>query len=423
MKTVKIGIMGAGVVGRGVIKSLRDQGLSLESRSGLRFEVVAVFDRSYKKKREFLAGIPASDDPSFVIDNPDVEIVLELIGGIDPAHDFIRKALQSKKSVVTANKALLAKYGKELFAMARENGVEIGFEAAVAGALPVIKSLRRSLIINEIHAFYGILNGTCNFIISRMQKDGMDYEAALILAQEKGFAEADPSFDVNGNDAAQKLALLAGLAFDTFVPEEQVFVEGITSLRKLDLDLVADMNRVIRLLGVARKMDDGQVQLRVHPAIIPEGHILAHVEEEKNAVFFDTSHSGPVLIMGQGAGSLPTAAAVISDLVFIGRNGHDTERWVAGDVKLQTTTENRYRFYLRFQTVDKTGVLSEISRILAENDISIATVHQQEGEQPIQLVVITHEADESSLMGALEKINDLDIVLAPTVYIRMLEDL
>ncbi len=423
MREVKIGVLGAGVVGRGLITSLRQQAERLKSRTGIEFKIIAVFDRSYAKKKEILANIPASDDAAIVVDNPEVEIVVELIGGQDTAGSLVNRALENGKSVVTANKALLARSGREIFALAREKGCSIGFEAAVAGALPVIHTLRRGLVVNDVIALYGILNGTCNFIITRMQQDDMDYDAALKLAQERGFAEADPSFDVNGNDAAQKLALLAGLSFDTFIPEEMIHVEGITAIRKVDLEIVKGMNSVVKLLAIARQLPDGSVQLRVHPAIIADSHALANVLEEKNAIYFETSHSGPVFIMGRGAGSLPTAASVISDLVSIARNGVEPERWMGGENIIRISPQNRYRFYLRFQTQDRPGVLAEIARILAAQGISIATVHQQEGMEPVDVVVITHRADESALLQALHEVDHLPIILNPTVYIRIMEDL
>lgn len=423
MKTLKIGILGAGIVGRGVIQALRDQRDVLRLRTGLEIETVAVFDRSWEKKRDVLGDIPASDDPSIVVDNDDVELVVELLGGQEPAGTLILKALENGKSVVTANKALLARRGKEIFQKANDKHLQIGFEASVAGALPVIKSLRRSLVVNDFRSIYGILNGTCNFIISRMQFDGMDYGEALKLAQEKGFAEADPSFDVGGNDAAQKLALISGLAFDTFIPEEHVYVEGITGIRKVDLNMAAERKRVIRLLGIARKRDDGKIELRVHPALIPEGHVLASVNDEKNAVFFDTSHSGPTLIMGLGAGSEPTAAAVISDIVSIGMNSGLPEQWFGDDRALDFAKNFDYRFYIRLQTEDRPGVLAEIASILSKRDISIASVNQQEGEAPVQVVVITHEADETKMMDALADINKLDSVKGELSYIRIIDDL
>jgi homoserine dehydrogenase len=409
-------------VGRGVIQTLREREKILAARTGLTFRVCGVVDRSFHRKSDFLEGIPASDEPSLIFDNPEIEIVLELIGGIEPARSHLVRAIESGKSVVTANKALLAKHGKEIFSLATERGVQIGFEAAVAGALPVIKTMRRTLAVNDIRSIYGILNGTCNFIITRMQKDGMDYADALKLAQEKGFAEADPSFDVNGNDAAQKLALLSGIAYDNFIPEERILVEGITGIRRADITNAENMGWVLRLIAMSRRVDSDGYMIRVHPAMLPENHILGHVQDEKNAVLFETSHSGPTLIMGLGAGSLPTAAAVISDLISIAKNV-EPENWMVSHSEIHTLSDCTYRFYLRFQTVDRPGVLAQIAQILASNNISIASVHQQEGAEPVDVVVITHDAGERAMAKALAEIDTLPIILAPTVSVRILDRL
>ena len=424
MNTLKIGLIGAGTVGSGVIEILRADKELLKQRTGVSLEITMICDRLWREKSELIGDIPASDNADDIFNHPDIDVVVELIGGIEPAKSFHLKALQSGKSVVTANKALLARHGKEIFETAQKQKKEIGFEAAVAGALPVIKTLRRGLVANRIKSLYGILNGTCNFIISRMQNAGMEYEDALKLAQEKGFAEADPSFDVNGNDAAQKLVLLAGLSFDTEISEEDIPVEGISNIKQVDLKIASSMGWVVRLLAVAKMTEENSLLLRVHPAMIHKGHILASVVEEKNAVFFDTSNSGPCMIMGLGAGSRPTAAAVISDLIAIGRQRIDEpEIWLStGKTPLNFNATNGYRFYLRIETQDRPGVLAQISTILAKEDISIASVHQHEGPEPVDLVIITYRADEERMTQAIEKIDQLSSVMNPTVHLRIEED-
>ena len=411
--------MGFGTVGQGLTELLHRQSRTLSDRTGIRFEVAAVFDRSYQRKADRLGDIPASDRPEFVLENPDIDVVVELIGGLEPARDFIARALAGGKSVVTANKALLARHGNELFDLARKHSRELGFEAAVAGTLPVIQNMRRILVVNEVDAFFGILNGTCNFIITRMQDAGMDYNEALKIAQEKGFAEADPTFDVTGRDAAQKLAILAGLAYDAWFEEDAVVTEGITDVTIQDIRIAGEMGFVIRLLGVARRSDAG-VMLRVHPALVPAGHMLASVKDEKNAVLFDASFSGPLLIMGHGAGAHPTAAAVVSDLVAIGR--HRPEAPELGFVERESynmVESADYRFYLRFRTEDRAGVLAEIARVLSERGISIATVHQQEGPEPVDVVVITYRAPERALLDAIAEVDGMGFVRAPTVKMRI----
>lgn len=418
-KNVKIGLLGAGTVGQSLIEILRQDREQIERRTGLSLEIKSVFDRSYQKK-PLLIGVAASDNPSVVLDDPEISIVIELIGGVTTAKDLIRTALERDKSVVTANKALLASgEGPALFALASEKGQRIGFEAAVAGAIPVIRALRMHFVSGSVKSLHGILNGTCNFIITRMESEGMDYAAALKLAQERGFAEADPAFDVSGKDAAQKLAILSGLMFDTYVPESALRVEGIESIRALDLRIARRMGYVIRLLGVARATDEGAL-LRVHPAMVPENHILASVKEERNAVFLESTTAGPALLVGKGAGGRPTATAVLSDLIDVASSRKAPPFFQGTPVRI--CPEGSWRFYLRLQTKDKPGVLADIARVLADHGISIASFHQEEGPEPVQLVLITHHASEKAMGDALGAIDRLPCVMLPSVMIRK-EDL
>ena len=424
MNTQRIGLFGAGTVGRGLIEMLRTQAGTLSARTGTDFSIEAVCDRSFARKADVLAGILSGDDPKLILENPNIDVVVELMGGLEPARTVVLAALRAGKHVVTANKALLAAHGPEIHQAAATAGREVAFEAAVAGALPVIRSLRTGLVANQIRGLYGILNGTCNFIITQMQATEMDYDAALALAQERGFAEADPSFDVDGRDAAQKLAILAGLAFDTTVTEEQIRVQGIRNVRRVDLLLADRMGWEIRLLATARSLEDGSLLLRVHPAMIPKEHILSSVTQERNAVFIDTSHSGPCLIMGLGAGAYPTAAAVISDLASLASRHPDRpESYVppAGSVA-RIAQNGSYRYYLRVQTQDRPGVLADVARILADRGISIATVHQNEGREPVDVVILTHHAPETRMVEALKIIDALAVVQLPTVHLRI-EDL
>lgn len=423
MRQWKIGLLGLGTVGRGVVEILRERREILAARAGVDLQVARVFDRSWRKKQDTLGDIPATDNADEVLNDPELDVVIELIGGLDPAHDFVRRALESGKHVVTANKALLARHGNELLPLARKHQVSVGFEAAVAGALPVIRNMRRSFVSDDVTSIHAILNGTSNFILTRMEEDGMDYAEALALAQERGFAEADPTFDVGGFDAAQKLAILAALAFDTAIAEDAVIVEGIETIRHKDLRFAAAMQRVIRPLAIARKFSDGRISLRVHAAMLPAEHPLAAVQDEKNAVMIDTSNSGPAMIMGLGAGARPTAAAVISDLVFLaGREPGLAQIWLSGSDQPEPVQEFEYRFYLRFETADRPGVLAEIARVLAAEQISIASVHQYEGAEPIDLVVVTHTVDEAALKRALAKIAELESILAAPIWIRMKEE-
>jgi homoserine dehydrogenase len=416
---VKIGLLGAGTVGQSLIEIIHADREQIARRTGLSLEIKAVFDRSYQKKPR-LIGMNAGADPSIVLDDPEISVVIELIGGVTTAKDLITRALSAGKSVVSANKALLAsEAGPALFALAASKGVRIGFEAAVAGAIPVIRAMRMHYVSGHVRSLHGILNGTCNFIITRMESEGMDYAAALKLAQEKGFAEADPAFDVSGKDAAQKLAILAGLMFDSYVPEGALQVEGIESIRSVDLRIARRMGYVIRLLGVARRTEEGAL-LRVHPAMVPENHILASVKEERNAVFLDSTTAGPALLVGKGAGGTPTATAVLSDLIDVAVNKQGPAIFQGSTLRI--CPQSSYRFYLRLQTKDQPGVLAEIARVLADHRISIASFHQEEGPEPVQLVLITHHAPETAMKQALEHIDALSCVVLPSVMIRK-EDL
>ena len=422
MNELRIALLGAGTVGQGLIELIEGRARNLSERIGKKIRIVAVADRSHARK-PFLKNrdFDVSDDALAVMSRPDVDVVVELIGGLDPARQWVLKALENGKHVVTANKALLANHGKEIFEQAQKARKEVGFEAAVAGALPVIRNLRRVWVGSEIREMFGILNGTCNFIITRMQKEDMAYEDALKIAQEKGFAEADPAFDVSGRDAAQKLAILSTLSFDHLVQESDIRVEGITELSPLDHAMAMRMGKVIRLLAVAKKKSDGY-HLRVHPALISREHLLSSVEEENNALLMDDSYSGPTMIVGRGAGALPTASAVLGDIAAIARNPNsDPEIWMSGTGTLECAKDAIYRFYLRFRTLDRAGVLAGISRVLADHEISIATMHQEEGPEPVDVVIVTHEARESALSGALKIINEMEMVRAPTVALRLEE--
>jgi len=415
LKTWRIGLYGLGTVGRGLVEILRELEEILPGRAGARFEIVSIADRSYQKKGKWTAGRQAAHDPDFILKDPTIDIAVELIGGVLQARSFVTEALKSGKHVVTANKALLASHAAEIFPLARKAERHIMFEAAVAGALPVIKSLRRGLVANEIHGLYGILNGTCNFIITRMQQDKMTYADALSLAQEKGFAEADPTFDVAGHDAAQKLALLSSLAFDGLVSLDWIRTRGIVGLERVDLQMAEEYGYSIRLLAVARKLKDGLL-FRVHPALLHADHTLASVYNEQNAVFFDASNSGPLLITGSGAGARPTAAAVVSDLVAIA-NADRPESWPIAPLAAQRAGQAEYEFYLRFQAVDRPGVLAHISRVLADSGVSIASMHQPSGQEPVNVVLLTHRAPEDSIRQAVDRIADHDFILGDPVIL------
>lgn len=420
MTEIRIGLLGAGTVGRGLIEILSQEADHMEARFGLRPRVVRVADRSFQKK-PILAPFRPTASVMEVVEDPDVDVVVELMGGLDPAGPAILAALRSGRSVVTANKALIAGRQEELFAALHEGqernpNASLGFEAAVGGALPLVRNMRLLWAAGGVEGMVGILNGTCNFIITRMQEDGMEYAGALRLAQEKGFAEADPTFDVSGRDAAQKLAILSMLAFDCTVPESAIHVEGIDRFDRVDLEMARKMGRVIRLLAIARR-EGSRVLLRVHPAMIPASHLLADVRDEFNALFLRDRYAGPSLIVGRGAGALPTAAAVLSDVMAIATGSRD--RWVGALKPVDGVDDAECRFYFRFRTQDRPGVLASVAGVLAEHGISIATMHQEEGPEPVNVVIVTHEARESAVHAAIRVIDGSAPVLAPTVVVRL----
>lgn len=423
MGEIGVGLIGFGTVGTGVVRLLLENASLLEERIGLRLKLRRIADldierdRGVKIPREIL-----TTDALQVIEDPTVDIVVELIGGIEPAKSFILRALELGKPVVTANKALLAQHGKELFEKAQQKGVPIGFEGSVGGGIPVIKALREGLVANRIEVILGILNGTSNYILTKMTEEGKDFEEALREAQRLGYAEADPSLDVEGTDAAHKLTILASLAFGTWVDLDWVYVEGISHLSPLDIEFSKEFGYRIKLLAIAKRGTEG-LQLRVHPTMIPAEHLLSQVKGVYNAIYLAGDAVGPTLLYGQGAGALPTGSAVVSDLVQVATRGDhgllpfDLDRRPS----LKGIEELRCPYYLRFTAVDRPGVLSKISGILGENDISIASVIQKGRTRTgaVPIVMMTHEAVERNVRRALEAIDSLDVIRDSTKLLRV----
>lgn len=419
-KRIRLGILGAGTVGQSLIKIIEKEQNRILRNHGISIEIFKVGDRSFEKK-EILKKYNCTKNLNEVIEDKEIDIIVELIGGIDPARELIIKAIENHKSIVTANKALLANHGKTIFELIKQKQqnnipITIGFEASVGGALPIIKNLRRMWSFGNIHSLVGILNGTCNFIISKME-EGLEYQEALKLAQEKGFAEADPTFDVSGKDAGQKLAIISSLASGCWIEEKDIIIEGIEKIQKIDHEIAQKWGMVIRLIAISRFYHD-QLLLRVHPALISKNHLLADVRNEYNALFVEEEYSGSTFIVGKGAGGFPTASAVLADIVSIASGS--TNLWFQEFGSTKLIQDADYRFYLRFQTIDKPGVLAAISRVLADFNISIASMHQEEGEEPVNVVIFTHECKESAISRALEVINQKkEIILAPTIVLRV----
>ncbi len=424
----KVGIVGCGTVGSGVVKLLLENGDLIKRRIGRRVEIAFVADLNPEKVISL--GVPREKvytDAFKAIREVECDAVVELIGGTGVAKKVIEEALKKKRHVVTANKALLADYGPELFNLAREKGVSLKFEASVGGGIPVIKALREGLVGNRIERIYGIINGTANFILSQMSQKGLSFEEALRIAQEKGYAEADPTLDVEGIDAAHKIAILSSLAFCRWVKTEKVFVSGIKEITPLDIDIAREeFGYGVKLLAIAKEVE-GALEVRVHPTMIPEEHILSSVNGVFNACLIEGDFVGETLYYGKGAGQRPTASAVVSDIVDIAvGNTFSVPQCLFKESSLPIREPDQFTssFYLRFTAVDKPGVLAKIAHILGKYQISIKMALQKSipvsGGVPV--VMTTHPARKREIDLAVKEIDQLEVILKPT-FVCMIEEL
>jgi homoserine dehydrogenase len=430
MKEVRLGLLGLGTVGAGVVKLLESRRALLEERAGCRLTLAAVADTDLTRPREGLdlARLPLTADAARVLDDPSIAIVVELVGGLEPARTFVLRALAAGKHVVTANKALLAHHGAELYEEARRRGVTLGFEAAVAGGIPLIRAVKDGLVANHILSVSGIVNGTSNYILSKMTDEGLDFALVLKEAQAQGYAEADPTFDVEGMDSAHKLQILVSLAFRTFVDLKDIHTEGITRVTAADIAYARELGYRIKLLAIAKAVD-GAVEARVHPTMIPAASPLAAVSGVFNAVFITGDAVGDLMFYGRGAGQLPTASAVWSDALEIARRiAHDIPALAlelpapgARPLPLRPMDAIRSCYYLRVMALDRPGVLSRVAGVLGDNDISIANVIQKEraARGGVPVVMMTHEARERDVRAALAAIDRLDDVSSATTMIRV----
>jgi homoserine dehydrogenase len=431
MKNIGVGLIGIGTVGAGVVQILTENADEIERRLGARIRLVKVADKDIESDR----GVPIdrellTTDVGQVLDNPEIPIVVELIGGYEPAKSFLLRAIANGKHVVTANKALLAVHGEEIFGAARRKGVDICFEGGVGGGIPILRAVREGMAANRIHSLLGILNGTTNYILTEMKERGETFERVLREAQRLGYAEADPTFDVEGVDAAHKLTLLSTMAFGCRVPFRSVYTEGISEITPQDIQYAMDFGYHVKLLAVA-KYDGKRVEVRVHPTMIPSDHLLAGVRGVFNAIYVDADFLGPTLYYGQGAGRRATASAVVGDIVELGRlvllgvSGRVPPRayWEEAlkEVQIKPIEEVVSQYYLRFTAIDKPGVLSKISGILGEHSISIESVVQKgrDAGQAVPLVIMTHEAREADVRQALGEIDTLRVTLGPPALIRI----
>jgi len=435
MKEVRLGLLGLGTVGAGVVKLLESQRVTLEERAGCRLTLGAVADVDLTRRREGLdvAKLPMTADAGGVLDDPAIDIIIELVGGLEPARSFILRALAAGKHVVTANKALLAHHGTELYDEARRRGVTLAFEAAVAGGIPLIRAVKEGLVANRILSLFGIVNGTSNYILSKMTDEGLDFSTVLKEAQAQGYAEADPTLDIEGLDSAHKLQILVTLAFRTSIELKDIHTEGITRVTQADITYARELGYRIKLLAIAKAAGDGAaapgVEVRVHPTMIPAKAPLAAVSGVFNAVFITGDAVGDLMFYGRGAGQLPTASAVWSDALEIARRiAHgipalalDLPAVGAGALPLRSIDTVRCAYYLRVMAQDKPGVLSRVAGILGQHDISIASVLQKERavREAVPIVMMTHEARESDMRGALAAIDRLRDVATPTTMIRV----
>lgn len=434
MKQLNVGILGLGTVGGGTYQVLTRNASEITRRTGIQINVVQVADRNIEHAKAVVAGkVGVTDDAFALVNNPKVDVVVELIGGYTLSKELVLKAIANKKHVVTANKALIALHGNEIFAAAKANDVMVAFEAAVAGGIPIIKALREGLGANRIEWLAGIINGTTNFILTEMREKGLGYQDVIGEAQRLGYAEADPTFDVEGIDAAHKLTIMSAIAFGMPMKFEQAYTEGITKLQQTDIQYAEELGYRVKLLGITKHTDRG-VELRVHPTLIPEKRLVANVNGAMNAVVVKGDAVGPTLYYGAGAGSEPTASAVVADLMDVARlmDAASAQRvpYLAfqpdqvKDLPILPIDEVLSAYYLRLRARDKPGVLATVTKILGDRDISIDAMMQKEpdeNETEADIVILTHITIEKNMNAAIEAIEALPAIVGEAVRIRMEE--
>lgn len=434
MKSIKVGLLGIGTVGSGTFNVLKRNQQEIAARAGRAIEITMVADLDTERAKQLTNGeVTVVNDANLVVNHPDIDIVIELIGGYGIAKDLVLKAIANGKHVVTANKALIATHGNQIFKAAQEKDVIVAFEAAVAGGIPIIKALREGLTANRIQWVAGIINGTTNFILSEMRDKGLDFDTVLKEAQRLGYAEADPTFDIEGVDAAHKLTIMAAIAFGIPVQFDKAHVEGITKLQAIDIRYAEQLGYRIKLLGITKRTAGG-IELRVHPTLIPTTRLIANVEGAMNAVLVRGDAVGDTLYYGKGAGAEPTASAVIADLVDITRLATaDPEHRVPhlafqpnamADTPILPMAEITSSYYLRMHVADQRGVLADVTRILADSSISIDAMLQKEpaqGETQTDIIMLTHQTQEKNVEAAIAKIEALATVVGTVTKIRLEE--
>jgi homoserine dehydrogenase len=423
MKTLKVGMLGCGVVGSQIARLLVENKSDLTSRAGANLELVKVAVKNINTKREGISSSLLTDDAKSVVNDPEIDLIIEVIGGISPAKELILSAIKNGKSVVTANKALLAQAGAELYTAADNANVDLYYEAAVAGAIPILRPLRESLVGDQVHRIMGIVNGTTNYILTKMDEGGTAFDDALKQAQELGFAEADPTADVEGIDAASKAAILAGLAFHSRVSDADVYREGITKITATDVKVAKAMDMVIKLLAIAELTPEGEISVRVHPALISRTHPLASVRESFNAVFVEAKSAGQLMFYGKGAGGEPTASAILGDLVAVARHkvsgGIGPKESDYADLKIAKIGQTKTRYLIRLNVADKPGVLESVAHVFASHGVSIQTVRQSGAGDKAELIVMTHSSTELALSGTVKDLSKLAVVTDVSSVLRV----
>ena len=425
-KVVNIGLIGFGTIGSGVVETLNKNLDLLEKKVNKKVKLKKVVDLDISTDRGVeISQEILSTDVDDILEDPEIEIVIELIGGYQPALNFILRAMKNGKHVVTANKALLAKHWDEILTTAKENHVRICFEASVGGGIPLIQPLNESLAANNIESIYGIMNGTANYILTKMSEEGRNFDDVLKEAQEKGYAESDPTFDIEGDDTAQKLIILTIIGFGIYVKQENFHVEGISNITQDDISFAqTELDCCIKLLAIS-KLVDNKLDVRVHPTLVPMDHLLSSVNGVFNGIYLVGDIVGPVMMYGPGAGMLPTASAVVGDCIDIIQNMAKPVLYGPTKTSVRTIsdiTDLKSRYYLRLLTEDKPGVLHEISGILSEHNISIGsmTQKQKQDNEGIPIFMVTHTALEKDMRGAVNKIDNLECVKTETIFIRVL---
>jgi len=426
-KNINLGVIGCGTVGSSFIREFISKKEIIKEKIGIEINIVKVFDKDRNKLKTF-KNIAAESPDEIIYDN-EIDIVVELIGGTDYAYEFVKKSIENKKSVVTANKALISKYGEEIFNLAKEKNVYIGFEASVAGSIPIIKSLKESFIGNKITKIFGILNGTTNYILSEMFYKKIKFNEALDITKKLGYAEANPKLDICGLDTAHKILILSYICFGNFFSIDKINVEGIEKIEPVDITYADEFGYRIKLLGICKK-EGNNIEIRVHPTLLPKNHLLSLVEGVNNAIYVEGDLIGKALFYGEGAGGKAASSSVISDVVDISKKivskNYITENFISYEKNyLKPFDEIETKYYFRFTAIDKPGVLAKISKILGDYNISISSVIQKKDnpQKAVPIIMLTHMAKEKNVKKAIEKINTLDVIKKETIMLRVEESL